>query len=79
MQIVMLLAPTVKDVLYTGIAVSKHGRRYLFNATPEGDSRSVLRQDLRGELPGGRCIWWHIKPPPALRMAVRSAIRKSRH
>ena len=79
MQIVMLLAPTVEDALYTGIAISKHGRRYLFNATPEGASRSVLRQDPRCALPGGRCIWWHIKAPPALRTAVRSAVRKSRH
>ncbi len=78
MQIVLLLTPTIQDSLYTGIAVSKHGRRYSFSATPEGASRSVLRQDPdhRSE---GQCIWWNIQPPPAVQAAVRSAVRKSRY
>jgi hypothetical protein len=79
MHIVMLLAPTVEDSLYTGIAVSQNGLRYLFNATPEGTSHSVLRQDPRRALPANRCLWQHIKPPSALRAAVRSAVRKSHH
>jgi hypothetical protein len=56
MQIVMLLAPNIGDSLYTGIAVSKNGRRYLFNATPDGASCSVLRQDPRSAPRGTQCI-----------------------
>jgi hypothetical protein len=79
MQIVMLLAPNIEDSLYTGIAVSNNGRRYLFNATPDGASRSVLRQDPWCAPPDRQCIWWQVKPPPALRTAVRSAVRRSHH
>jgi hypothetical protein len=79
MQIVMLLAPNIEDSLYTGIAVSNNGRRYLFNATPDGASRSVLRQDPRCAPPGSQCIWWQVKAPPALRTVVRSAVRRSHH
>jgi hypothetical protein len=78
MHVVLLLAPTIEDSLYTGIAVSKHGRRYLFCATPEGASQAVLCQDP-GRTSEDRCIWWNIEPPPAVRTAVRSAVHKSRH
>jgi hypothetical protein len=79
MQIVMLLAPNIEDSLYTGIAVGKNGRRYLFNATPDGASHSVLRQDPCCALPGDQCIWWQVEPPPALRTVVRSAVRRFHH
>jgi hypothetical protein len=79
MQIILLLAPTIEDSHYTGIAVSKNGRRYLFNATPDGASRSVLRQDPWCTLPGSQCIWWQVEPTRELRTVVRSAVRRSHH
>jgi hypothetical protein len=68
MQISQLQPPTNGGTLYTGKAVSKRGRQYIFYATFRGEACGVFRDDP----PYGR--WLPIKAPPALREAVRQSV-----
>jgi hypothetical protein len=75
MQIVMLLAPTVEDALYTGIAISKHRRRYLFNAHARG--RLTLRTPPRPAVCTARRSMYLVARQTSARIANGGSQRRS--
>ncbi len=65
------------NALYSGIAESRRGRRYMFNAEPGEDIVSAFRKDE--EFDDGTVFWKRVTAPSALRTAVREAVNRARH
>jgi hypothetical protein len=75
MQITELHPPINGVTSFCGMAVTRHGRRYSFCSTLEGEACCVQREKPYATT-GGRTFWIATEAPKALRDAVRKAVLK---
>jgi hypothetical protein len=77
MRITKIHEPTNGGTLYSGVAVSARGRRYLWQAARGETVNSAFREHPDEALPDGRNFWQQIAAPRALSIAVRKAVTQS--
>jgi hypothetical protein len=74
MRVTKIHEPTNGGTLYSGVAVSARGRRYLWQAERGETIKSAFREHPDDALPDGRNFWRQITAPRALSIAVRKAV-----
>lgn len=71
MQITELSAPTGGGTIHSGQAISRNGCRYTFGVAADGEIVGVFREARGARLADDRVLWLSVKPPRALRAAVK--------